>query len=114
MEEGTCLNQLQEGLTSLKKSTDSLLKNLETKTIALKRQSDSIMLQLASLTMELQRCNGNKNNPHGESSTRVPADNAESKEGNPQLVSLAFMEMILVADYTKRTIIFHITTRTQT
>lgn len=56
MAEGTRLNQLQEGLNSLKQSTDSQLQNLETEMLALKRQSNSVMQQLSTL-IELQRKN---------------------------------------------------------
>lgn len=66
---GTHLNQLQDGLTSFQKLTDSQLKKLEMEMMALKRKLDSIMQHLAYLTLELQK--SNKSTSHGESSLDI-------------------------------------------
>ncbi|XP_035548740.1 uncharacterized protein LOC118349222 [Juglans regia] len=67
MAEGTRINQLQESLSGLKKSTESQLQTLETEVLALKRQSDAVVHQLAALTVEIQKKNAE--NPNREESS---------------------------------------------
>lgn len=57
MAEGTRMSQLQDGLASRKKSTDSDCKTLETEMLALKRLSHSIIQQLAALTLQMLKKN---------------------------------------------------------
>lgn len=58
MVNSTRLNQLQEGLAGLERSTKSQFKTLEVEMMTLKKQSDSVVQQLEAL--ELQK----KNNQH--------------------------------------------------
>lgn len=58
MAEGTRLNQLQDGLTALKKSTNSQYHNLKTELLASKRQTDSTVQEI-DLIIELQKKNQN-------------------------------------------------------
>lgn len=53
MAEGTCLNQLQDGLNALNKNTDVHVQyhNLETEMLALKGQNEAMMQHLTALTL---------------------------------------------------------------
>ncbi|KAF5447657.1 hypothetical protein F2P56_033191, partial [Juglans regia] len=91
MAEETRLNQLQDGLTALKKSTDSQMKTLETEMLALKKQSDSVMQQLTALTVELQKKNSNYGRGESSNNQEYREEHVDQNRDNyPRQVRIDF------------------------